>query len=83
MAQVLEEYIVMGKRSLGRSVRELDKQDIFSFLAGQHGRILCPLCNYTSPKNKMSAFVKGGFFKCMACGVAKRLGEAPSRQVTL
>jgi hypothetical protein len=39
----------------------------------QPGRLLCPFCQYTSEKNKMSANIKGKMFKCFACGLARRV----------
>lgn len=35
--------------------------------------MLCPFCQYSSKKNKRSAFIRNDFFKCMACGIARRV----------
>ena len=38
-------------------------------------RMICPLCMYTSKKNKSTAIIKNGFFKCFACGKSGRTND--------
>jgi len=36
-------------------------------------RVLCPVCKYSSKKNKMSAVIFKDSIKCFACGLWRRL----------
>lgn len=53
--------------------RETAEMELLHGFNGEQGRVLCPLCQYSSSKNKMSAIVKQDRFKCFACGASRRI----------
>lgn len=49
--------------------RRTETEIVFEELRSeQSGRLLCPFCKYSSPKNKMSAILRDSCFKCFSCG---------------
>jgi hypothetical protein len=69
-----EDILSEARKKLNRkSQNEIIFQDLRS--EESSGRILCPFCLYSSPKNKMSAVVKNGCFKCFSCGKFGRVDQ--------
>lgn len=71
MDSLLERACLELKKSR-KSREQLDVDYTLSHLENS-SKLLCPFCKYSSKKNKTSAFIKNDFFKCMACGEARRV----------
>ena len=74
--QVLQNLVI--KKAKKKKMLQLEKELREGFSGSSNGeRCLCPICKYTSNKNKMSAFIfvngEDKALKCFACGIWRRI----------
>lgn len=72
-ARQFEFALKIAKTKTAAEKRETAELELLHDFKGETGRLLCPFCQYSSPKNKMSAIIADGRFKCFACGAARRV----------
>lgn len=74
MAQIDLETIALARKQLKKKPSRQEVEVCEELKNTPNGaRLTCPFCMYESKKNKFSAFIKNDMFKCMACGIAKRV----------
>lgn len=73
---ILEEAMLSLQKNLAFIRKAGIVQDEFTDMLANEpdsSRVLCFSCQYSSKKNKTSAQIKQGMFKCWHCGLSRRV----------